>query len=53
VFATLLSHGTEANVYAQMDTFYIKEDVLNAPLDSTGPIINAKNANAHTKICKF
>lgn len=47
------SFGMIKTASAQLHIFSIKADVLNVQMDLNGLTINVKNANAHSKICKF
>lgn len=47
------SPGTDKTVFAHNHTSCIKEDVLNAQMDSDGKTTNVKNATAPSRIWKF
>jgi hypothetical protein len=52
VFVTHHLSGMVKIVFVLNHTFYIKEDVENAPMDSNGLIIDVNNVTATTKILK-
>ena len=50
VSVTLLTFGTDHNVFAHLDTLIIKEDVPDAQTDSIGKTTNVKLVHAPTRI---